>query len=113
LEQHSSDISSALFGDTKAVEAGLRALWERTRRAVETIVQLREEKKLLQVKVEELERELQSLRQEVAESKAVIGKQASELAQTSSKQGAVILNGEREELAARVKNLLTKLDAYL
>jgi septal ring factor EnvC (AmiA/AmiB activator) len=113
LEQHSSDISSAPYGDTKAVEASLRALWERVRRAGEAIVQLREEKKVLLVKVEELEQELHSLRKEVAENKEVIGRQASELAQTSSKQGAVILNGEREELAVRVKNLLTKLDAYL
>jgi peptidoglycan hydrolase CwlO-like protein len=113
LDPHSSDISSALYGDTKAVEASLRALWERVRRAAETIAQLRDEKKMLQVKVVELEEELQRLEKEVAEKKALIGKQAAELAQTNSKQGAVILNGEREELAVRVKSLLTKLEAYL
>jgi chromosome segregation ATPase len=113
LDQHSSDISGAQYGDTKAIEASLRALWERVKRAAETIAQLREEKKMLQVRVEELELDIQGLKQEAAENKALIGKQASELAQTSSKQDAVILNGEREELAVRVKSLLTKLEAYL
>ena len=113
MDQHSSDMSSTLYGDTKAVEASLRALWERARRAAEAIAHLREEKKMLQARVEELEHEVQGLQQEVAEKQALIGKQASELAQTSSKPGAVILNGEREELAVRVKNLLTKLEAYL
>ena len=113
MDQHSSDISSALYGDTKAVEASLRALWERVKRAAETIAQLREEKKMLQARVEELEQELQGLQKEVAEKQVLITRQASELAQTSSKQDAVILNGEREELAVRVKSLLTKLDAYL
>ncbi len=113
MDQHSSDISSALYGDTKAVEASLRALWERAKRAAGTITQLREEKKMLQAKVEELEQELRGLQEELTEKKTLISKQASELAQTSSKQGAVILNGEREELAVRVKSLLTKLEAYL
>lgn len=113
MDQHSSDISSALYGDTKAVEAGLRALWERVKRASETIAELREEKKVLQAKVGELEQELQVLQEALAEKKALISKQASELAEASSKPGAAILNGEREELAVRVKSLLSKLEAYL
>ena len=113
MDQHSSDISSALYGEAKAVDASLRALWERVKRAAETITQLRDDKKMLQARVEELEQQLLDLQQEVAEKKTLIGKQASELAQSSSKQGAVILNGEREELAVRVKSLLTKLEAYL
>jgi chromosome segregation ATPase len=113
LDQHSSDISSALYGDTKAVEASLHALWERVKRAAEAIAQLREDKKMLQAKVEELEQQLLSLQQEVAEKKALVSKQASELAQMNSKQGAGFLNGEREELAVRVKTLLTKLESYL
>ncbi len=113
MDQHSSDISSALYGDTKAVEASLRALWERATLAAETIAELRVEKKMLQAKVEDLEQELRGLQQEAAQKEALIEKQASELVQESSKQGAVILNGEREELAIRVKNLLTRLQAYL
>ncbi len=113
MDQHSSDISSALYGDTKAVETSLRALWERAKRAAEIIVQLREEKKMLQAKVEELEQELRGLQVELTEKKAFISKQASELATASSKQGAALLNGEREELAVRVKSLLSKLETYL
>jgi chromosome segregation ATPase len=113
LDQHSSDISSALYGDTKAVETSLRALWERAKLAAETIAELREIKKTLQAKVEELEQELRGLQQEALHKEALIEKQASELEQTSSKETAVILNGEREELAVRVKNLLARLEAYL
>jgi len=113
LDPHSSDISSVLHGDTKAVEVSLRALWERVKRAAETIARLREEKKMLQAKVEELEQEVRALQNELTEKKTMIDKQASELAESSSKPGAVILNGEREELAVRVKSLLTKLEAYL
>lgn len=113
MDPHSSEISSALYGDTKAVETSLRALWERVKRAAETIARLREEKKMLQAKVEELEKELQGLREELTEKKALIGKQASDLAEAGSKQDAVVLNGEREELAVRVKSLLSKLEAYL
>lgn len=113
MDQHSSDISGALPGDTKALEASLRALWERARHVGETIAQLRDEKKMLQAKVRQLEHELQGLRQEFAEKEALISKQASELAHATPTNGTVVLNGEREQLAVRVRDLLTRLDAYL
>lgn len=113
MDQQSSDISSALPGDAKAIEASLRALWERARRAAEVIAQLRDERKMLQVKVGQLEQELRGLRKELAEKDAVITKQASELAQAIPANGSGLLNGEREQLAVRVKDLLTKLESYL
>ena len=90
----------------KSVESNFKALWESARRAAEVIVGLRQERVALQAHVARLERELQQIRSESAQ----LRKQAADQIQ----DGAVnFAGGERDLLAAKVKELIAKLDAYL
>ena len=93
-------------GDVKSIEGNLRALWESARRAADVISGLRQEREALQARLTSLERELQQVR---AES-AVLKKQAADHGQ----EGDVRFAGaDRDLLAAKVRDLIAKLDAYL
>lgn len=94
------------------VEAGLKSLWERTRLAGELIVRLRKEKAEQLSHLHELEREIERLRLQVQEMSTQMREMTQRLTQQEARRG-VLLNGERADLAAKIKELLTKLDAYL
>jgi len=111
VDEHPVDISTALAGDARSLENGLKELWARVRRAAELIARLREEKRALEVKVGEMENELHRLQQEVSKRDQLIAKIKVE--QGGAKPAAVVADGDRDALAARVKELLVKLDAYL
>ena len=70
------------------------------------IAGLRQERQTLQAHVARLERELQQIRAESAQ----LRKKAAEHIQEG---GMDFAGGERELLAAKVKELIAKLDAYL
>jgi len=108
-EQFSTDANAAAAGDIRSVESGIKALWDRVKRASETITQLRNEKRLLQSRVEQLEEEMIQIRAEL--SKVEQGGKGS--GRSVDMKGALFANGEREIMMARVKALLAKLDAYL
>ncbi len=111
MDEHPVDISTALAGDARSLENGLKELWARVRRAAELIARLREEKHALEGKVGEMERELLRLQQEVARKDQAIAKMKAE--QGDARPPAAMADGERDALTARVKELLVKLDAYL
>lgn len=95
-------------GDARAVEAALKALWDRARRAGELITSLREENSSLRSRVEELQARVLQLEEEVEHQRQLPDPVA------EAKPGAVVFgNGERELLISRVKHLLAKLEAYL
>jgi chromosome segregation ATPase len=104
-------MSTALAGDARSLENGLKELWARVRRAAELIARLREEKRTLEAKVGEMENELHRLQQEISRRDQLIVKMKAEAGGT--KQSTAIADGDREAFVARVKELLVKLDAYL
>ena len=106
VEPQTVDATSGMPGDAKPVETGLKSLWESVRRAADAIARLRDEKRELQTTVERMEKELLQLRQAVAQLRR-------QSAEQSSAGGPVVPAGERDQLAARVKELIAKLDAYL
>jgi prefoldin subunit 5 len=93
------------------IEESVKALWEKARQAGEVIVRLREEKKQLQSENTSLQQEVTKLRSELS----LRDQQAQKLALTATEaRNAVgMSNGEREQLAAKVKELLARIDAYL
>ena len=93
-------------GDARSVEGNIKALWDSARRAAEVIAGLRGEKQSLQAHVARLERELQQIRADAAQMR----KQAADNAQEG---GTSFAGGERDLLAAKVKDLIAKLDAQL
>jgi Tfp pilus assembly protein FimV len=112
VEQQSSEIP-VTQGEARAVDALLKTLWEKARRAAETIAQLREDNRELQSRVEELTRQLYQVQHDLARKDQIISQQNADLAGASAKRPALFDNGERELLATKVKDLLAKIEAYL
>ena len=106
VDPQTVDESTLPAGDVKSVDGNFKALWESARRAAEMIAGLRQERQALQTLVARLERELQQIRAESAQFR----KQTAEHEQEG---GMSIAGGERDLLAAKVKELIAKLDAYL
>ena len=106
VDPQAVDESTLPPGDVKSVESNFKALWESARRAAELISGLRQERAALQAHVARLERELQQIRSESSQ----LRKQAAEHIQDGATSFA---GGERDLLAAKLKELIAKLDAYL
>ncbi len=79
----------------------------------ELLSRLREENRLLQERVGGLEEELQRVQQELRDAKEQIKDQPPVQAVQGKDGAPPFTNGEREALMGKVKDLLTKLDAYL
>lgn len=93
-------------GESKSIESGFKTLWESARRAAETITRLREEKHDLAEAVKRLEKELLQVRQEAMQLKR-------QVSEHGNGKDVSMAGGERDALAAKVKELISKLDAYL
>lgn len=100
------DANALQSGESKSIDAGVKALWESARRAAETVSRLREENRELQGAVERVEKELHAARIETAQARRQVT--AQETAAGASMPGA-----ERDVLTAKVKDLIARLDAYL
>jgi septal ring factor EnvC (AmiA/AmiB activator) len=112
VDEQPAEASSPSQGDLRALENSLKGLWERARRAAELITELRGENKDLRAQVAALEAELERLRQDLGRKDQLIKKAMSEVG-VSPPRGAVVMNGEREAIVARVKDLLSRLESYL
>lgn len=97
----------------RSVDSGLKALWERVRRAADLIVSLRQENFQYQQKVEGLEADVKRLQGELLRREQLLRKASAELEQHEARRGAAFANGESEAIAAKIRELLTKLDSYL
>jgi predicted RNase H-like nuclease (RuvC/YqgF family) len=113
VEQQQPDTVQGFPAELKAVESSLKALWERARRTSEVIHGLREEKRELQAKVEQMENEMRRLQQDMAKKEQTLRTVGATGDEASLKKAFIIGNGERDALAARIKLLLAKLEAYL
>jgi hypothetical protein len=112
LDQVSTEPNQAAQTDLRTVENGLKVLWDRVKHASEALSILREEKSVLQAKSEQLESELTLLKSELARKEELV-RTLTAAQRDSAAQSALVSNGEREVLAARVKELLAKLNSYL
>ena len=111
MDQQPLEVNFALYGNEKAIEAGLKSLWEKTKRAAEMITALREERVALQARVEKLEGEVLRLKQELQKKDETL--KTSHRAGPDAQQATMFSNSERQVLTARVRELLAKLEAYL
>jgi chromosome segregation ATPase len=106
-------MSTGHTGEPRDTESALKGLWERVRLVAETIGRLREEKREMSARVAELSEEVESLKRMLAEKEEHIGSLSQERTLLDSRKSAVFANGEREVIAAKVKELLAKIDSYL
>jgi chromosome segregation ATPase len=112
VEQQQPDTVQGFPAELKSVESSLKALWERARRTSEVIHGLREEKRELQAKIEQMENEMRRLQQEMAKKEQTL-RTVGVTGDDGPRKAVVIVNGERDALAERIKLLLAKLEAYL
>jgi chromosome segregation ATPase len=93
------------------IESQIKALWEKAQQAGELVARLREEKQALQSYNGQLQQEVAKLRAEMSTREQQLHKLTTTA--NESKTAAIISNGEREQLTAKVKELLARIDAYL
>lgn len=110
MDQNLAEASHVLQGDTKAIDAWLKGLWDRAKKAAEVISRLREEKAELQSRVNVLETELARVKDELEKNEAALRTVSSDQPSTDH---SLLSNGEREQLSAKVKDLLAKLEGYI
>lgn len=113
MEQQQTETGTGLANDLRPIETGLKALWERARKTSEVIHTLREERKLLLAKVDDLLRENQRLQQDVVRKDQLLKSVTASAQEVAAKKTGIFPDGEREVMVARVKTLLAKLDSYL
>ena len=109
MDPQDSNTASSLPRDPHPLEEAFRGLWERVTRAGELIQQLREERKALALQVEQLREEVRHLQQEVQKR----DEHLRQLRADADAASVLLANGERQALAARAKELLSRIDAYL
>lgn len=107
VDQSSTD--TIVQADANPLESGLKALWDRVKRAGEVIVSLRSDNAQLKTRVDDLERELRRLQSELQKKDQVLQETTARRAEGES----VFSNGERDALIVRVKDLLSRIEAYL
>lgn len=110
MDQNQADVSHTMQSDSGTIDAWLKSLWDRARKAAELISRLRVEKAELQSKVASLEEELGRAKNELAKNE---GKMRSLANENQGDNRSFMSNGDREQLSARVKELLAKLDGYI
>lgn len=113
MEQPSTDLAAPSQGEVKSLESSLKTLWDKAKRAAEVIGELRDQKRLLETRVGQLEVELRQLQAELAKKDQLAKTMAANLKAVDPKRAVLFANGERETLAVRVRDLLAKIDAYL
>jgi hypothetical protein len=113
LEQNAVEKQASPPNELKTLEGGLKVLWDRVKLAGEMISRLREERTLLQVQVRELEAKVSELERTLGSSRSTIKGLETQLADRAAAGDGILFNGEREALAARLKDLVARIETYL
>lgn len=100
--------------DGVAVEEELKAVWEKVRLATHLIAQLRDEKRTITTRAEELERQVAALRSDLQARDAEIKRIRAEHAHIASSNGQQSFSEEeREAIKNRIRELISKINSYL
>jgi chromosome segregation ATPase len=99
--------------EPNSIESALKALWDKARRAAEAIARLKAENSELHSNLAQTHEALSQLRMELTGKEEIIKKLNTEKTESQSTQNAVFSNGERQELSARLRELLGKIESYL
>ena len=113
MEPNAVEKQASPQNELRALEGGLKALWDRVKQAGETIARLREERTTLHARVSELEATVAELERTLGQHRAMIKGLETQLGERPAAGEGVFSNGEREALAARLKDLLVRIEAYL
>jgi len=113
MDENEGTTSSASATEENRLEGMLQGLWERVRQAGELVTELRSQKSILMAQVGVLQREIAQLRKECSAQQDVVKSLSEQLTAAGSVEGKILSNGEKEKIAARVKELLARIEGYL
>lgn len=101
-------------GDTThAVENALSALWEKAREASYLISTLRDDKRKLQAKIDEMEEELTHAKDELHIKQSQLDQLRNEMSNGSTGESVILAEGEKKEFQQKLRTIISKLDQYL
>jgi chromosome segregation ATPase len=98
---------------TQSIETALTALWEKAREASYLISTLRDEKKRLQVRIEELEEELAQGKNALLQKELHIERLTDEKLSGEREEGIALAAEEKRMLQQKIRSAVSKLDQYL
>ena len=98
---------------THSVENALSALWEKAREASYVISTLRDDKKKLQLRIEELQDEISLIKNELLDRQSQFDELKREHLEVNKDSASVINGHEKQELKTKISSLVMKIDQYL
>jgi len=113
LEQDPVNNQVSSIGDVTSLEEGLQMLWERVRLAGEAVIRLKDERKSLQTHVTALEEQSRKLQAELQKKDEQLRALGAAQQQLQERGTGFLSNGEREAMETRLRDLLSRLEAYL
>jgi chromosome segregation ATPase len=99
--------------EPNSIEPALKTLWDKARRVAEVIARLKLENSELRASLSQVQDAVVQLRTELTRKEELITRLNSEKVAAPSTQDAFFSNGERQELSAKVKELLERIESYL
>jgi chromosome segregation ATPase len=106
-----ADLSGA--PDIKDIESSLQKLWERARRLSEVILQLRKENEQLRSTLAEHQDSEHSLSASMRRKEQELAGVQAELKKLQQNGSSFLNREEKEALTAKIKELISKIDARL
>ena len=113
LEQDTIHTTSGSPADEQQVARLLQGVWDRVHQAGELIKELRTQRSDLVRRLEALESEISRMKGDLANRNEIIKTLTEQQTAAETAQGKGFTNGERDAIAARVKELLARIDSYL
>ena len=115
MNQYSTETEDVTMpNDASSLDDMLKSVWDKIRLATHLISQLRDEKRLLASRTEELERQVASLRTEIQSKEHEIKRLRSEHAQLANANGQQSFSDEEKvAVKERIRDLISKINSYL
>ena len=111
MTQTQTEAASGTKVDVLMIEDGLKSLWERVRYTSDLIQQLRNDRRVLQERIRELEREVAEVHRQSEVRDAEMKRYRAEY--RSQPDHESFTPEEKEHLKTRIKELIAKINSYL
>ncbi len=114
MSQLPAETEVALPKDGNALDESLKSVWDKIRLASQLINQLRDEKRKLNVRVDDLERQVASLRSEALSRDQELKRLRAEHVQLLNANGHQSFTDEdKDNLKGKIRDLISKINSYL
>src|SRR5262245_43363933 len=115
MDQYFSETEEiTMTKDVNALDDALKSVWDKVRMATQLIAQLRDEKRILASRADDLERQVTSLRAEIQTKDQEIKRLRTEHAQLLQSNGHQSFSDEEKEaIKNRIRDLISKINSYL